>query len=138
MTTAPRDIWGFPESQRWVYLLLSACVTASFLIPTAWLADAPAVCAVRTTTGVSCPGCGLTRSFVATADGDLERAFQLHAFGPPLMMLFGLIVATRWLPRSSQRPFFPKGPMAHIAVRVIVSTWLVWAAARACGWLPGP
>lgn len=34
------------------------------------------------------PGCGLTRSFVAIAQGDFLRAIQLNLFGPLLFLLF--------------------------------------------------
>lgn len=138
MIPTPRDVWGFPESQRWIYLLLGICLVASFLVPTAWVAQAPTVCPLRSTTGIPCPGCGLTRSFVATAEGDVVRAFGFHAFGPPLMLLFGTMVTTRWITRSSRSPLFPDGPMAHPGVRIVVVAWLGWALARACGLLPPP
>lgn len=43
--------------------------------------ELPVSCAVRTVWGWSCPGCGLTRSFVLAADGNWRAAFGQHAAG---------------------------------------------------------
>ncbi len=32
-------------------------------------------------TGIPCPGCGITRSFIALVQGDFNASFQYHAFG---------------------------------------------------------
>lgn len=49
------------------------------------------VCPLYHFTGVPCPSCGLTRSFMAMARGDLLRAAQFHAFGPLLYGIFLLL-----------------------------------------------
>lgn len=46
----------------------------------------PVVCTLRAATGWLCPGCGLTRSFVATVHGDWSAGFALHPIGPPLLI----------------------------------------------------
>ena len=43
-------------------------------------------CPIRHFTGVSCPTCGMTRSFMAVATGDWNRAFTQHLFGPFLFV----------------------------------------------------
>lgn len=48
-------------------------------------------CPLRHLTGIPCPTCGMTRSFVALAQGDLAGAIDYHLFGPVLFV--GLIVA---------------------------------------------
>lgn len=45
-------------------------------------------CLFQKTYGFFGPGCGLTRSFVAIAQGDLLRAIQFNLFGPLLFLLF--------------------------------------------------
>lgn len=45
--------------------------------------------------GRECPGCGLSRSFMATALGDLARAFELNPTGPFLFAILVLIIVTR-------------------------------------------
>ncbi len=47
----------------------------------------PAVCVFRTWTGVSCPTCGLTRSFIALAHGRWREAWHYH---PVAFLLFSL------------------------------------------------
>jgi hypothetical protein len=41
----------------------------------------PTVCASRLLFGVECPGCGLTRSFVALAAGDFAESFRFNRIG---------------------------------------------------------
>jgi hypothetical protein len=58
----------------------------------AWLPldSLPPLCGSRLLLGVSCPGCGLTRSFVALASGDFSRSLEFHRLG---WLVFGLTVA---------------------------------------------
>jgi len=49
----------------------------------------PGTCTFHRLTGWNCPGCGLTRSFVSLAHGQLHRAFHFHALG---VVLFALVV----------------------------------------------
>ncbi|MFW0787198.1 DUF2752 domain-containing protein [Gordonia sp. CPCC 206044] len=51
------------------------------------IAHGPDVCPFRRLTGLPCPGCGLTRSWVAMAHGDPAAAFGFNAFGPLVMVL---------------------------------------------------
>jgi len=41
----------------------------------------PEMCMSRTWLGLECPGCGLTRSFVHLAHGDLSASWRLHRLG---------------------------------------------------------
>ena len=41
----------------------------------------PEVCAVKRTTGLPCPGCGLTRSWVSALDGDAAGSLLHHPLG---------------------------------------------------------
>ncbi|MFH1117981.1 MAG: DUF2752 domain-containing protein [Pseudomonadota bacterium] len=47
----------------------------------------PEVCMSRRVLGVSCPGCGLTRSFVAAAHGDWTEAVRWNPMGPVLFLV---------------------------------------------------
>lgn len=60
-------------------------------------------CHFRKTTTFPCPGCGLTRSFVAMSEGNLAEALWVHFGGPMLYiaMVYILIVgALRWTTRG--------------------------------------
>lgn len=46
------------------------------------------VCPLRHWTGIPCPTCGMTRSFIAIARGDLTEAVTQHLFGPILFAGF--------------------------------------------------
>lgn len=52
----------------------------------------PFHCPILATTGIPCPTCGMTRSFVAIAQGNFAQAIQFHAFGLILFASFLLIV----------------------------------------------
>ncbi len=52
--------------------------------------DVPPMCAFSMLTGLSCPGCGLTRSFAFLEDGDLGASFAMNPLGP---LLWTLVVA---------------------------------------------
>lgn len=42
----------------------------------------PTLCMIKRYTGFDCPGCGLTRSFVAAMHGNLAGSFGWHRLGP--------------------------------------------------------
>jgi hypothetical protein len=48
-------------------------------------------CPIRYWTGIPCPTCGMTRSFVALARGDWGHALTHHALGPVLFGGFLLV-----------------------------------------------
>ena len=50
------------------------------------------VCPVRHLTGIPCPTCGMTRSFVAIVQGDWNQALAQHLFGPILFAGFLITV----------------------------------------------
>lgn len=100
------------------------------------LGGGPILCLFRLTTGVPCPGCGLTRGMAWLARGELARAFLLHPLAPLLALeaavgwgLWGAVLAG-WLRRPAERP-------------LLVLLWLnllalvaVWVARLANGTLP--
>ena len=89
----------------------------------------PAACLSRTLLHVDCPGCGLTRSFVAVAHGDFAQAFALHRLGPLLFLLvflqvpFRAYAILRGLPpeRLFRWPYWRWGPTV-----IVVALLLSW------------
>ena len=55
------------------------------------LADGPGLCPFAHLTGLPCPGCGLTRSWVALGHGDVIGAFGLNWFGPLLLAVAAVV-----------------------------------------------
>ncbi|MCA8990340.1 MAG: DUF2752 domain-containing protein [Planctomycetaceae bacterium] len=56
-----------------------------------WWPDSPLpeTCMTKITTGMGCPGCGLTRSFVYLARGDIAQAWAVNRTG--VVMFAGLL-----------------------------------------------
>jgi hypothetical protein len=86
------DRWWFADAVA-IAVGLAPLVIAVLLTPGddavslfGW--DIPTVCQWRRLFGISCPGCGLTRSFVYLAHLHLVDAFRMNYAGPPLF--FGL------------------------------------------------
>ncbi|GAC66562.1 DUF2752 domain-containing protein [Gordonia soli] len=63
---------------------VAAVGVAASLSPDA-VAHGPELCPFRRMTGLPCPGCGLTRSWVALAHGEVGQAFAFNVFGPLLL-----------------------------------------------------
>lgn len=66
----------------------------------------PEVCAFKRVTGLPCPGCGLTRSWVAAVHGDLAASLAFHKLGW-LVLLYVAAQAVRhgaWLVLAGARP----------------------------------
>ena len=52
-------------------------------------------CPILACTGIPCPGCGMSRAFVALAHGDWKQALHLHAFvGLAPVVLLVLLLAS--------------------------------------------
>ncbi len=75
---------------RWGILgLSSAPLVGAVLYNQGW--RLPFTCPIRHLTGVPCPTCGMTRSFMAIAQGNWQQAISMHLFGP---VLFGIFCVT--------------------------------------------
>jgi hypothetical protein len=72
---------------------LAALLLVSRLLPLPvndQIAHIPSVCVFYHLTGLPCPGCGLTRSFVCFAHGEIKQAFAYHPLGPILFLAFAV------------------------------------------------
>ena len=59
-------------------------------------------CPVRSTLGVACPACGLTRAMVLFSQGHWKAAIDLHAFAPLLLGAGIFLVIASILPAGVQ------------------------------------
>ena len=55
------------------------------------------VCPLYSTTGIACPGCGLTRGFHALFHGDVLTALDFNALLPLYCLIFGYFFAAMFL-----------------------------------------
>lgn len=79
-----------------MFLLLSGVFAASVLLPLprgrgGQIGHLPSICLFYHLTGLPCPGCGLTRSFVCLGHGRLLEALHWHPLGPAIFFLFALL-----------------------------------------------
>ena len=88
-------------------------------------------CLFRETTGIPCPLCGLTRSFVSLSHGKPGRAFLYHPFGPVLYLAFLAGIASALLSRA--RP--PATPPAETPSPWRTRGLVVFAAAWVAAWV---
>ncbi len=109
-------------------LLLAAWVTAAAAInlvgvtPDAVVGASPFFCPFRALTGIECPGCGMTRAFVAAAAGDFAEAIHLNPFSIPLLVwtaVEALHVPVPSVLRARSAFFYP------VALAVVIVWWTV-------------
>ncbi len=89
--------------------LLGAPVIGAYVFSHTDLSS-PFFCPFRTLTGIPCPGCGMTRSFLALAQGDLSGSLSYHILGPSLFLgLAGWAIHTSLELATRQRLQFLAG-----------------------------
>jgi len=83
-------------------------------------------CAFKNMTGVSCPGCGLTHSFHATANLNFIQGFSDHILGPIFFAGF-VILFVIWSFEAISGKKTRLGMNKIILKTLIYSTLLIWA-----------
>lgn len=77
--------------RRWIIALLTTAVfvmmTLTAMRITAWQGP------LRSTLGMPCPGCGLTRATVLFVQGHWQASISLHGFAP-IVLAIGILLAT--------------------------------------------
>ncbi|MCG7633890.1 DUF2752 domain-containing protein [Gordonia McavH-238-E] len=119
----------------------AAALGAACVFTPGGVADGPQLCPFAVMTGLPCPGCGLTRSWVALMHGDVGSAFTFNVFGPVFLVLTAVTVVTaaltlvrrRGAPLSTWRDLV-LGPVGA----VLLGVWLTYGVVRildaAFGW----
>jgi len=113
------------RERHWTMLVISILIiAASFAfelrstghVAASWLPFSafPPMCGSRAFFGVDCPGCGLTRSFVALASGDFAESFRLHRVG--------WLLAAAVMLQIPYRIF----ALCELRTRVSQRTWPTW------------
>ena len=69
----------FPDGAVFLSLISLAVLLTSLVLPAGGFPGID-TCAFHALTGLSCPGCGLTRAFCAISHGHFQEAWNLHPF----------------------------------------------------------
>jgi hypothetical protein len=94
--------------------------------------DMPMLCGSQALFGIDCPGCGLTRSFVALADGNLVQSLEFHRVGWFIFLTVACQIPYRWyrLHELRSKVATPTWPsyFGYLLVALLVSNWLwnIW------------
>ena len=98
---------------------------AALLIPDGTLDHTPVLCPFRLVTGIPCPTCGLTRSWVAFMHGHLRESVAYNPFGPLTVIVAVVLVLGihKRFPAVSRR--LQSRPVVGALVCVWVAVWLV-------------
>jgi len=115
---------------------LGALAAARLLDATGRVAGLPVLgwlpaCPLHQWTGIACPTCGLTRSFVALAHGQLARSLHFNPLGPALFAVAGvagLALLLAWAASRAWRLHLAPGERQAVLIgllAVLLGTWLV-------------
>lgn len=95
------------------------------------------ICLFRRTTGIPCPGCGMTRAFAHLAKGDWTEAARYH----PLSFVVALELALGWgwwgLALAGRLPRVPPERLTAIFLANTGLLVALWLGRLATGTLPG-
>jgi hypothetical protein len=109
---------------------LAGLVVAGVASP-ATIEDGPILCPFRLITGLPCPGCGLTRSWVYLAHGQLGDALRANPFG---FLTFAaaavlvMVVALRWVRRQPVPSLTPL--LRTRTLKAVITVWIAFAVVR--------
>lgn len=99
----------------------------------------PGACFSREIFHVNCPGCGMTRSFVAFAHGEFAQSWGYHRLGILLYLFFALRLPVHaWLlyrPRTAENPGLEKAYnlSAWIMIGLLLVNWVAGVFAGSNG-----
>lgn len=119
-------------------LLATAAIAVASVVRVEDLAQAPVVCPLRLLTGIPCPGCGLTRSFVAFFHDGPAASFSLHPFGPLVVGLAAAVAAgwavetvSPWRPLDRAGAAWRSSRLLRAGAWGLAAGWIAWAVLRA-------
>lgn len=98
-------------------------------------------CGFLDTTGLPCPSCGMTRSWIWAARGDIARSIQYNLAGFLLftwILLGGLLGVVRFLTRDPVRWRVPASPLIAWMIGWMLIPWFGGWLVRLAGFNPLP
>ena len=141
MSTTSNDtsdpyVAGVQSLDRTILTLAVLVVTAAFMLDVeengvrlaVWPGlMLPESCLSRTLVGIDCPGCGLTRSFVHLAEGNLSESLTSNRVGWLFAFATVVQVPIRFWALRRGRPALSNGVQAALAatlIALLVANWL--------------
>lgn len=106
-------------------------IGVSFLLSPEHIEDGPVICPFRALTGLPCPGCGLTRSWVYAAHGWWRESFAANPFG--LVVVVGILALAVAVVRRRVRRQAPPDldkVVRHPVALAVVAVWLAFGLTR--------
>lgn len=120
-----------PLTTQLVALAAAGALGAAFVISPAQVEDGPIICPLRRLTGLPCPGCGLTRSWVHLAHGQIGESLAAHPFGAVAALAAVALVATVALALVRRAPLPDLDSVVRRpSVVAVVGAWLAFAGVR--------
>jgi len=108
-----------------------AGIGVSFLLSPDHIEDGPVLCPFRAITGLPCPGCGLTRSWVYAAHGWWRESFASNPFGMVVVAAIVALAVTVVVRRVRRTPPPDLDKLLKHPVAIgIGAVWLVYAIIR--------
>jgi len=127
----PSDEHPAPLRRHWKILLICSAMLllavalrlnarGDVLLPYTSGPPLPAACLTRQLLHMDCPGCGMTRSFIAMAHGQASLALAYHRLGPALFLYVLLQVPL-------QAHVLLTGRTELLVIRPRYATAVIWA-----------
>jgi hypothetical protein len=123
---------GRPTTADWVAVGGIAALVTAAAFPVGHAESGPVLCPFRRLTGLPCPGCGMTRSWIYLTHGDWHAAFAANPFGPLVALAVVALAVTVVRERAGGRrpPDFERLVRSRWVLPVVVA-WLVFGVVRA-------
>lgn len=123
-----------------IWLLLSAVFAASALLPlphgtSGQIGSLPSICLFYHLTGLPCPGCGLTRSFVSLGHGHFQDALHWHPLGPAIWLLLAVLWVRCGLFYARGVTLWPLPPRTLSGLSAFTCFFVILTGIARIGWL---
>jgi hypothetical protein len=109
----------------------AAALAIACVVSPAAVENGPVICPFRLATGLPCPGCGLTRSWVFIAHGDFGEAVRANPFGYLTMAAAAAVIVIVASAGLRRRPIPSFSPVVRSKpFLAALGAWVVFAAVR--------